>query len=114
MVRMLRRIGLLSTVMIVTLAATAHASTRFFVNIGAPAPVVVAPVPVAPVVVAPVPPPAPYPPVWQPAYYVWTGYGYRRMPGAWVRPPYAGAAWVPGRWVARPRGSVWVQGYWRR
>jgi len=47
----------------------AHADTRFSLQIG-------------PVAVA-------HPGyVWQPAYRVWTGYGYRWVPGAWVPAPY--------------------------
>ena len=49
----------------------AHADTRFSIQIGA-----------GPVAVAP----PGY--VWQPAYRVWTGYGYRWVPGAWVPASY--------------------------
>lgn len=65
----------------------AHASTRVFVQIGRPAPIV------APVAVA-----APYGTVWQPGYYVWTGFRYRWVPGAWVRRPYARGRWERDRW----------------
>ncbi len=49
----------------------AHADTRFSLRIGT-----------GPIAVAP----PGY--VWQPAYRVWTGYGYRWVPGAWVPAPY--------------------------
>ena len=110
------RVALLAVGTVVLLTANAHAATRVFVQIGAPAPVpVYAPPPPplpAPVVVAPAP--VPYGYVLQPAHYVWTGFGYRVVPAAWVHPPYAGAVWVAPRYVARPHGPAWVGGYWRR
>ncbi len=93
-------------------SSNARADTRFFFHVGAPAPIV-APVPVAPVAVAPIAP-IPYGYVWRPAYYVWTGYGYRLMPAAYVRRPYPRAVWVPGGWAVGPRGRYWRQPYWRR
>jgi hypothetical protein len=68
------RIALLALGSVVLLAANAHADTRVFVQIGAPAPVF-----------------APAPPV-----------------------PVIAAARPAPRYVARPRGSTWVGGYWRR
>ncbi len=115
MIRMTTRIALGAIVALFVMSPRAHAATRVFVQIGAP---IVAPVPVAPPpVVAPArvyvaPRPSGY--VWRPGYYVWTGYGYRLVPGGWVVPPYAGAVWVGPRWVSRPYGRVWVRGYWRR
>lgn len=129
---MMRRIAFLAVGAVVLLAANADAATHFWFNFGirVPAPVVVAPAPVyvpPPVPVyapppAPVyaPPPPPYASyygyVWVPAYSVWTGYGYRTVPGAWVRPPFRGAIWVAPHWE-RNRGygreSFWVNGYWR-
>ncbi len=91
----------------------ANAGPHFFFQIGVP-------VPVAPVVVAPryVPPPPVYgygyPYVWRGGYYNWNGYGYGWVPGAYVRPPYAGAVWVGPRWVHGPRGAYWARGYWGR
>src|SRR5262249_53911556 len=109
------RIALLAVGTVVMLAANAHAATRVVVQIGAPVPVPVyapPPPPPAPVVVAAAP--APYGYVLRPAHYVWTGYGYRIVPAAWVRPPYAGAVWVAPRYAAGPRGGACVGGYWRR
>jgi len=106
------RIALLAVGTVVLLAANAHAGTRVFVQIGAPVPVFVPGPPPVPVIVAARP--APYGFVWRPAHYVWTGYGYRMVPAAWVRPPYARAVWVAPRYIARPHRSVWVGGYWRR
>jgi len=87
----------------VLIAPSAHAAqVHIGVQIGVPAPVIVAPAPVIvaprPVYVAPrpvyvAPPPAYVAPVvvapgpgyiWQPGYYVTTGYGPRWVAGAWV------------------------------
>jgi len=112
MVRVGGRIALLAFVALLLAAPTADAGPRVSVQIGVNVPVApVAPVAV-PVAVVPATP-VPYGYVWRPAYYVWTGYGYQLVPGGWVRPPHPHAVWVPGRWVARPRGSFWAQGYWR-
>ena len=112
------RVALIAVGTVALMAANAHAATRVFVQIGAPVPVYApAPVPVyAPPPPAPVVPVAParYGYVWRPGHYVWTGYGYRLVPAAYVRPPYARAVWVAPRYVARPHGAVWVDGYWRR
>lgn len=150
------RVALIAIGAVVLLATNASAKSHVFVSIGIgfPAPVVVAAPPPAPVIVAAPPPPpaavivaAPPAPygygyVWRPGYYVWTGYGYQTVPGAWVRPPYAGAVWVAPHWQAyhgdgdgdgyrygngyghgyghgygngngHEHGSVWVNGYWR-
>lgn len=62
------------------LTPVADASTRVVVQIGVPGVAVAAPVRVAP---------APYAGlIWQPGYYLWTGYGRRWVPGAWIRPAY--------------------------
>lgn len=134
---MKRRVALFAVGAIVLLAVNANAAqhSHVWVNIGigAPAPVVVAapppvyvPAPVyapppAPVYAPPPPPPyASYGYVWVPAYSVWTGYGYRTVPGAWVRPPYRGAVWVAPHWdngrghgYAYGHDRAWVNGYWR-
>lgn len=138
MMTMTRRVALFAVGAVVLLAVNADAASHshIWVNIGigAPAPVVVTappPPPPAPVYVAPAPvyaPPPPPPPyatygyVWVPAYSVWTGYGYRTVPGAWVRPPYRGAVWVAPHWEyghghghghAYGHERAWVNGYWR-
>ena len=114
------RIALLAVGTVALMAANAHAATHVVVQIGAPVSVY-APAPV-PVYAPPPPPPAPvvvagapvpYGYVWRPGHYVWTGYGYRLVPAAYVRPPYAGAVWVAPRYVAHPHGAAWVGGYWR-
>jgi hypothetical protein len=121
------RVALMAIGAVVLLAANASAKSHVYVSIGvgipAPAPVIVAappPPPPAPVIVAPPPAPVVVGYVWQPGYYVWTGYGYQVVPGAWVRPPYAHAVWVAPHWEAyhgngygHAHGSVWVNGYWR-
>ncbi len=70
---------------------TAHADTHFSLQIGAP-------VPFAPGAVAP----RGY--VWQPGYRVWTGFGYRWIPGAWVPAPYVRGYGAP-EWRERGRGD---------
>jgi len=50
--------------------------------------------------------------VWTPGYYRWH-HGYSWISGRYVVPPRPYAVWVPGCWVQRPQGYVWVQGYWR-
>ena len=113
MARFAFRLAGLTVLALFVAASAAHASAHVFVQIGVPAPVAMpAPPPPPPpaVVAAPV---APYGYVWQPGYYVWAGYGYRLMPGAWVRPPYAGAVWVAPRYVSGPRGAYYTHGYWR-
>jgi hypothetical protein len=84
------------------LTPAAHAGARIAVQIGVPAPVVMAPVPYAP---------APYVGLtWQPGYYVSAGFGRRWVPGAWVRPSYGygrpGLSY--GRWGRERRG--WDRG----
>ena len=50
--------------------------------------------------------------VWQPGYWSWQG-RWVWIRGAWVIRPHSGAAWVPGHWVHRGHGYVWVNGFWR-
>lgn len=73
--------------------------------------VVVAP-PAPLVEVVPAPPIAGYY-VWRPGYWSWNGIRYAWIPGVYATPPRPRAIWVPGHWVARRRGWVWVGGYWR-
>jgi len=77
----------------VVFAPAARASTHFSVWIGPSAPF-------APGVAAFGPPPG-Y--VWQPGYRVWTGFGYRWVPGAWVRALYARGNWAGERWEREHR-----------
>jgi len=92
--------ALLSTVLS---AIPASASTRVYVRVGPPAPIVE---------VRPVAPGPRY--VWVDGYHRWNGRAYARVPGRWVVPPRARAVWVPGRWVHEKRGYYWVDGHWRR
>jgi hypothetical protein len=98
------RIAGLTMLLGALVAPAAHAAqVHIGVSIGVPAPVVVAPAPVViaprPVIVAPpvyvAPRPAYVAPVvvapvpgyiWQPGYYVTTGYVRHWVPGAWVAP----------------------------
>ena len=77
------------------LTPAAHASTRIAVQIGVPVPNVVA-IPVAPPAYAGV--------IWQPGYYVRTGYGRRWVPGAWIRPSYGRPGWSYERRGRERRG----------
>jgi hypothetical protein len=95
-------LGVFALAMLV-LAPAAHAATHVYVQIGPP----------APVVVAPMPPPAPVGYVWQPGYHVWTGAAYVWTPGVWVRPPHPHAVWVAPRWVHNRHGYYMVSGHWR-
>jgi hypothetical protein len=87
------------------LTPAAHASARIAVQIGVPAPVVVAPVPLAP--------PAYTGLIWQPGYYVSVGFGRRWVPGAWIPPSYGRLGWSSDRWGRERRG--WDRGRrWER
>jgi len=68
-----------------------HVSIQFEVGGPIAAPVFGAPVPYAGY-------------VWQPGYYVWTGYGYRWGSGAWVFPSYGRRGWAYGHWNRERRG----------
>src|SRR3981081_1521272 len=68
----------------VVFVPAAHAGTHLSVQIGTP-------VPIAPVVFAPGPPPGF---VWQPGYYVWTGFRYRWVPARWVPAPDVRRGWA--------------------
>jgi hypothetical protein len=82
---------------------TAGASTRVYVRIGPPAPIVETRV------VAPGPHH-----VWIAGYHRWDGRAYVWVPGRWELPPSAYHAWVPGHWAQSHHGYYWVDGHWRR
>ena len=69
----------------VVFVPSAHAQTRFSLQIG----------PAAPFYGAQGPGPG-Y--VWQRGYYAWTGYDYRWVPGGWVRPYDGRRDWASERW----------------
>ncbi|MFZ0794629.1 MAG: hypothetical protein WAM65_12720 [Candidatus Korobacteraceae bacterium] len=48
-----------------------------------------------------------------PGYYRYNGHAYIWVAGRYAIPPSHYRAWVPGRWVLRNGGYVWVAGYWR-
>jgi hypothetical protein len=87
---------------------------------------VYAPPPPGPVIVErpPLPPPpppaeyvtvAPGPPdiwVWIPGAWEWRG-RWVWTGGHWAARPHRGARWVAPHWEHRPRGHVWIGGYWR-
>jgi hypothetical protein len=83
----------------ILLIPAARADTRFDLRIGIP----------GPPVVAYAPPPVYRGYVWQPGYYVWTGYRRHWVPGSWIRPGYGYRR--PG-WVRGPR--VYDRHYWDR
>src|SRR5262245_10259850 len=106
-------IPLVAVMCVLAVGRDAQAQTRFFVRVGPPVRLV-APAPVY------VPPPLPRL-VWQPGYYVWTGWDYRWVPGAWVqaRYPRVGARYLGPRWRPAPRwrgprGGFYVSGSWLR
>ena len=107
MVKRFASLAGLTLVLGLVCAPAAHAGTRFSVQIGLP-------VLVAPVAVTPGPPPG-Y--VWHPGYYVWTGFRYRWMPGAWV-PSYVQGNWARERWEREhrdfDRGRDWERDHDRR
>jgi hypothetical protein len=49
---------------------------------------------------------------WRAGWWRWSGNAYVWAPGAYVVRPYAGARWIAGHWVQRPRGWVWRPGHW--
>jgi len=67
-------LSILTLLLGATFAPAAQAETRFSVRIG---PSVVAPYGGS---------------IWRPGYYVWTGFRYRWVPGAWVPRAYVGRA----------------------
>jgi YXWGXW repeat-containing protein len=90
---MLRRYAIRATFIVfigLLFVPVARANTHVTVQFGSPA-AIVAPVPVA----------APYGYIWQPGYYVWAGFRYRWVPGAWVRPLPPRRVWVPERQYER-------------
>ena len=97
----MKKILLLSALLLVFALTTGTASARVFIGFGPPwPPAVVGP----PVVTAP--PPAYYPYPYPYAYYgpgYYGYYGYR----VWV-PGYRGFGWTNHRW-----GRVWYPGHWR-
>ena len=104
MVGHIARFAGLTALLATFVAAPAHAAqVHVGVQIGVPAPVVVAP---PPAVVYGGPVVAPYGYFWQPGYYVVTSFGRRWVAGAWVR-----------RAPIAPRGYGYAYGYrrgWRR
>jgi hypothetical protein len=52
--------------------------------------------------------------VWRPGYHYWNGRRYVWIQGRWVRPPYARATWIAGRWEHERRGWFWIPGHWAR
>jgi len=84
-------------------------------------PAVIDPPSTAPVFVTEAPPPphvevvrlSPGPEyVWMPGYWEWKNH-WTWMNGHWAVKPHPNAAWLPGRWVRRETGWIWVHGYWR-
>ncbi len=51
--------------------------------------------------------------VWRAGYHRWDGQRYVWVPGEYVAPPRPHAVWIPGRWVRRGGGYVWIEGRWR-
>jgi hypothetical protein len=89
MLKRCSRLACLTLLFGLVLTPAAYASTRISVHIGVPVPIV------APVRVAA----APYAGyIWQPGYYVRTGFDYRWVPGMWVPgPSYVRPGWYAER-----------------
>ena len=49
---------------------------------------------------------------WIPGHWEWEGQ-WVWAEGKWVKAPRPEAMWVPGRWIHRMHGWVWIRGYWR-
>jgi YXWGXW repeat-containing protein len=102
-IRLMRGVFAAALLSMVLSASSASASTRIYVRVGPPVPIVE---------VRPVAPGPRY--VWVDGYHRWDGRAYAWVPGQWVLPPRAHAVWVPGRWVHEKRGYYWIDGHWRR
>ena len=102
-VRLLKGVLFAALLSMVLTAWPASASTRVYVRVGPPAPVVE---------VRPVAPGPRF--AWVDGYHRWDGRAYVWVPGRWALPPRAGVAWVPGHWAHTTRGYYFVQGHWRR
>jgi hypothetical protein len=117
MTRLASRLAGFTVATLLATAAVAHAAPQVSIGVGigvgAPPPVAVAVPPPPPPAAVVVGAPVPYGYVYRPGYYMWTGYGYQMVPGAYVRPPYAGAVWVAPRYASGPHGHYYVHGYWR-
>ena len=83
--------------------ACASASTRVYVRVGPPAPVVE---------VRRVAPGPRY--VWVAGYHRWDGRAYVWVPGNWMLPPRPRAVWVAPHWQHDRHGYYFVEGRWRR
>jgi hypothetical protein len=59
----------------------------------------------------PAPPQGAY--IWRPGHWIWNGYRYRWIRGAYVLRGPRMHEWVPGAWVMRGGAWVWVQPHWR-
>jgi len=51
--------------------------------------------------------------VWVDGYQRWNGRAYAWVPGRWVAKPRAKATWVKGKWVKDRKGYYYVEGHWR-
>jgi hypothetical protein len=100
-VRQMMKAVLVSTFLLAA-SASAFASTRVYVRVGPPAPIVE---------VRRVAPGPRY--VWVPGYHTWSGRAYVWTPGVWAVPPRPRAVWYAPRWVHHHSGWYCVGGYWR-
>lgn len=100
-IRQMVRAALVSGCMLASVAC-ATASTRVYVRVGPPVPIVevrrIAPGPAY---------------VWVPGYHRWDGRVYVWVPGVWVVPPRPRVVWVPGHWAYDRHGYYFVEGRWR-
>lgn len=109
---MLRRRGLLRSMVVALAVATAAAippSASADVSVGIGISVGVPPPPL-PVYEQPVIPAPGY--IWVPGYWAWDGDDYYWVPGTWIMPPYSGALWTPGYWGWAGSAYIFHVGYW--
>lgn len=95
------KLKLLTAVGATVLAANLSAGAQVYVHVGPPPP---------PREV--IPPPMHPGWVWQSGYQRWDGARYVWVPGSYVAPPRGHARWIPGHWRNSPRGYLWVDGHW--
>jgi len=51
--------------------------------------------------------------VWVEGYHRWNGRAYAWVPGRWVAKPRSNARWIKGHWERSKKGYYYVQGHWK-
>jgi len=52
-------------------------------------------------------------PVWNPAHWVYTGNGWRRVKADWAYPPSENVVWEKGHYQKSGHTRNWVNGRWK-